>query len=194
MPKTITFLVKNFMFLVKNFMFLVKKICFPEKMYYICLRSKKIMETQLKKTLNRRLLYIYIAYFTVLAVGVLHGWWQLHKNGVPEQFHPGLHISLAWLWVGASARVVILVLVAMMINMLRRAIRDERPLPKGIVVCTRVIAGLLVVATLSSSAAMRTTGTFPINYWNLFIAILILFSAEIFTIGMKLGEEQKLTI
>ena len=36
--------------------------------------------------------------------------------------------------------------------------------------------------------------SFPISYWNILIGVLVLFTAEVFAIGYRLSEEQKLTI
>ena len=48
--------------------------------------------------------------------------------------------------------------------------------------------------TLLEGSALQVAATFPLNYWNIVMAILVLFSAEVFSIGSQLSEEQKFTI
>lgn len=104
----------------------------------------------------------------------------------------------------------IFVMIALIINSLRRSIRDEQPIRHSNIVRTRLIGALILVAELSDAAmqyinnreaARLLTGTafevssgFPLSYWNVIVGILFLFMAEVFTIGTQLSEEQKLTI
>lgn len=108
------------------------------------------------------------------------------------------------------AKLAILILVALIINILRKSVRDEQPLPKRIITYTRIIAALLILSEICTAlgayiyhhaaqillegTALQVDATFPLNYWNIFMAILVLFSAEVFSIGSQLSEEQKLTI
>ncbi len=108
------------------------------------------------------------------------------------------------------AKLAILILVALIINVLRKSVRDEQPLPRRIITYTRWVAVLLVLAALLGAAGsyvyslaanavlegsnLPAHATFAFDYWNIFMAILVLFSAEVFSIGTQLSEEQKLTI
>lgn len=108
------------------------------------------------------------------------------------------------------AKLSILILVALIINILRKSVRDEQLLPKRIIVYTRIVAVLLILSEIFTAlgtyiyhhaaqmllegSALQVDSVFPLNYWNIFMAILVLFSAEVFSIGSQLSEEQKLTI
>ena len=48
--------------------------------------------------------------------------------------------------------------------------------------------------TFLEDSPLQVAASFPLNYWNIVMAILVLFSAEVFSIGSRLSEEQKLTI
>ena len=103
-----------------------------------------------------------------------------------------------------------LVMIALMINSLRKSIRDELPMRHSNIRRTRVIGILLIVSELANAVVQyinqckavellegspfEVLTYFPLNYWNLIIAVLFLFMAEIFAIGTQLSEEQKLTI
>lgn len=104
----------------------------------------------------------------------------------------------------------VIVLIALMINSLRKSIRDEQPLRHNNIWRTRLIGILLIVTELANALVLYINqckavelleGTpyealtqFPLNYWNLIIGVLFLFMAEVFAIGTQLSEEQKLTI
>lgn len=108
------------------------------------------------------------------------------------------------------AKLALLVLVALTINILRKSVRDEQPLPNRIITYTRTVGFLLIFAEiclavgnsihnrtaqfLLEGSTLEVETSFPLNYWNLVMAILVLFSAEVFSIGSRLSEEQKLTI
>lgn len=49
-------------------------------------------------------------------------------------------------------------------------------------------------ATLLQGSALQVDTTFPLNYWNIIVGILMLFMAEVLVVGTQLSEEQKLTI
>lgn len=104
----------------------------------------------------------------------------------------------------------ILILIALIINSLRKSIRDEQPLRHSNILRTRAI-GILILAAELSEALMKyinnneaarllegtsfeVVGTFPLNYWNVIVGILFLFMAEVLSLGTQLSEEQKLTI
>ena len=108
------------------------------------------------------------------------------------------------------AYLAIFVMIALIINSLRKSIRDEQPLGHRNITLTRIIGALILVAELSEAAmkylnhqeaARLLAGTpyevvqnFPVNYWNIIVGVLFLFMAEVFSIGTQLSEEQKLTI
>lgn len=107
-------------------------------------------------------------------------------------------------------KLAILVLLALIINILRVSVRGEQVLPRRIVSYTRAIALLLLLVTLLDAvggcvyhhvaevilegSGLTVASSIGIDYWAIFMAIMIFFSAEVFSIGSKLGEEQKLTI
>lgn len=108
------------------------------------------------------------------------------------------------------AKLAVIILLALIINILRKSVRDEQPLPNRIATYTRCVGFLLLFAEvclaigafihnrtariLLEGSPLEVTTSFPLNYWNLVMAILILFSAEVFSIGIRLSEEQKFTI
>jgi len=112
--------------------------------------------------------------------------------------------------VAGLSYLAIFVLIALIINSLRKSIRDEQPLRHSNIKRTRAIGILLIVAELGNAfalylnhckAAELLAGTeyevlsgFPIKGWNLIVGLLFLFMAEVFSIGTQLSEEQKLTI
>ena len=114
------------------------------------------------------------------------------------------------LLVSGVSFLAVLVLIALMINSLRKSIRDEQPLRHSNIRRTRIIGCLLILtelcnalinymhqckaAELLAGAPYEVLVRFPLNYWNLIIGILFLFMAEVFAIGTQLSEEQKLTI
>ena len=83
----------------------------------------------------------------------------------------------------------ILVLIALIINSLRKSIRDEQPLRHSNILRTRAIGILILEGT-----SFEVVGTFPLSYWNVIVGILFLFMAEVLSLGTQLSEEQKLTI
>jgi len=112
--------------------------------------------------------------------------------------------------VGGLAYLAIFVLIALIINSLRKSIRDEQPLRHSNIPRTRAIGILMLVAALCDSAmkylnmraaaellagsSAEVVDSFPLNYWDLIVGILFLFMAEVISIGAQLSEEQKLTI
>lgn len=110
-------------------------------------------------------------------------------------------ISLSWL--------AILILIGVIINSLRRSIRDQRPLPDSNILYMRIIGILIIASELLKALAyhigqqtvqqiadrtMSFINAYPIEYGNIVLGLLVLFSAEVFAIGVRLGEEQRLTI
>ena len=238
------------------------------------------MEKNDKRSLNRRLLLLYVCYFIIIAAGFLHSYMPMFSRGFAagldaaqqeiESSRQGIEkrwylfpirqalldeqtlaldsqydnvgieigaydavasvrvssadpdndealcmvarnyrkamaasigVSLSWL--------AILVLIGVIINSLRRSIRDQRTLSDRNIIYMRIIGGLIIVSELLNALAynvgQRTVaaisreavsfaGAFPIEYGNIVLGVLVLFSAEVFAIGALLSEEQKLTI
>ncbi len=108
------------------------------------------------------------------------------------------------------AKLVVLILIAIVINIIRKSIRDEQPLSKRVSIYARTIGLLLIFSEVCVSAGnymynhatefllqgsgLEVATAFTLDYWNIFMAVLVLFSAEVFSIGIRLSEEQKLTI
>lgn len=114
------------------------------------------------------------------------------------------------LFITGFSYLAILILIALIINSLRKSIRDEQPLRHSNILRTRAI-GILILAAELSDALMKyinnheaarllegtsfeVAGTFPLDYWNVIVGILFLFMAEVFSLSTQLSEEQKLTI
>jgi len=112
-------------------------------------------------------------------------------------------VMFAWL--------AILILIGCIINSLRKSIRDERPLSDRNIAYTRAIGILIIAAELLSALELHighrtveslvpadsmlgTGAAFPIEYGNIVLGLLVLFSAEVFAIGTRLSEEQEYTI
>ena len=132
------------------------------------------------------------------------------SNSLKVMANNGFAYLLSMLTGVAYLAVFILVLIALIINSLRKSIRDEQPLRHGNIGRTRAIGILMLVAALSESfmkyinireaatllqgSALQVDTTFPLNYWNIIVGILMLFMAEVLVVGTQLSEEQKLTI
>lgn len=114
-------------------------------------------------------------------------------------------------WLSMLSWIAILILTALIINSLRKSVRDQQPLPQGNITLMRIIGGLIIfdqlcVATsyalshkmVRMAASPEVAGyasTFStIEYGQVILGLLILFAAEIFALGSRLSEEQKLTI
>lgn len=112
--------------------------------------------------------------------------------------------------VTALSYLAILVLITLIINSLRKSIRDEQPLKDRNIMLTRIIGVLIIVAELCETASkyinmqeasrllegtnLQVAQTIPLSYWNIVMGILFLFMAEVISITTQLSEEQKLTI
>ncbi len=236
------------------------------------------MEKIEKHSLNRRLLFIYIGYFVVLALGFMHSimpsisnafnvgysqsaasaqlmaqgvdhdwylvtvkpqlfledWSHLSSNNrgvelggsmyegfvsitaqhsqTPVELREVLATLSDWSFVfemvSIVAWVVILVLVGLIINSLRKSVRDQQPIDSRNILKMRLIGAMIIVdqiaaavvlivchrmVNLASGGAINIQGL-PIEYGQLVLGLLIIFAAEIIAIGARLGEEQKLTI
>ncbi len=112
--------------------------------------------------------------------------------------------------INALSYLAVLVLIALIINSLRKSIRDEQPLKDRNITLTRIIGLLIIVAELCDTAAhyinikeaarllegttFTVAESFPLSYWDIIMGILFLFMAEVISISTQLSEEQKLTI
>lgn len=121
-----------------------------------------------------------------------------------------INYNLLLLLPALLAKLCILILVALIINILRKSVRDEQPLPGRIISYTRAVGFLLILAEVCTGLAayvyhlaaqelldgtiLHVGTSFSLNYWNIVMAVLVLFSAEVFSIGSQLSEEQKFTI
>lgn len=110
----------------------------------------------------------------------------------------------------AFSKLAIFILMGLIINSLRKSIRDERTLDRHNILYTRIIGVVLICAELlngvfewcqRTEAARLLEGStwmvdtsFPLSYWNLVMGVLVIFMAEVFAIGTRLSEEQKFTI
>ncbi len=149
---------------------------------------------------------------------------KIRKIGlVVEQEAPGTSIiglafrslgGSGWIYISVMltllAYLTIIALMFLIINSVRRSIREERTLDKRNVWYLRAIGGLaiatelmdgVVVWTMNRRAAELLAGSqytvdtaFHLSYSTIIIGILIIFAAEVFAIGQNLSEEQKLTI
>ena len=149
---------------------------------------------------------------------------QVRKIGLTiEEEAPGASIlSLAfgsiggngWIYLAVMlcgvAYLAIIVSMFLIIHSLRCSIREEKPLRRHNVGLLRLIGALaiateliddLVSWTMSSRAAELLAGSgytvdtaFHVSYSRILMGVLILFAAEVFAVGRRLSEEQKLTI
>lgn len=119
-----------------------------------------------------------------------------------------------WLYLAvmlcAVAYLAIIVSMFLIIHSLRRSIREEQPLRGHNVALLRLIGGLAIATELlddlvswamNSRAAEILAGSgctvdtaFHVSYSRILMGVLILFAAEVFAVGRRLSEEQKLTI
>ena len=106
--------------------------------------------------------------------------------------------------------IAIIVLLFMIIHSLHRSVKNDLPLNKKCVWYTRFIGMILIITDILSAwsrwamakgvakvlegSEFTADTTFTLNYYTLLLAVLVIFTAEVFSIGSQLGEEQKLTI
>lgn len=108
-------------------------------------------------------------------------------------------------------QLAVLVLIGLIINSLRRSIRDGKQLSRSNILYMRLIGLFVVLNSLGNAlsyilshkmirlvaapeVAASFSDAFPIDYGELVIGLFVLFSAEVFWIGTHLSEEQQLTI
>ena len=188
---------------------------------------------QNKKRLHKHLLMIYIIYFAALIVGFAASFvpdfsrgWRNAQNTLEMEIPQGgirsYYVSAPFKVMGNNSfcyllmvitglsYLTILVLIALIINSLRKSIRDEQPLRHSNILRTRAIGILILVGELSEAfmkylnnneavrllegTSFEVVQTFPLSYWNVIVGILFLFMAEVLSLGTQLSEEQKLTI
>lgn len=104
----------------------------------------------------------------------------------------------------------IFVIIFLILHSLRKSIRTEDVFERSNIVLTRLIGILLIAGSLLFSLASWIEGravapyfegsgyalntSFPFSFSELIMGVLIFFVAEVFAIGSRLSEEQKLTI
>lgn len=103
----------------------------------------------------------------------------------------------------------IIVLIALIINSMRCSIRDQRPLPSRNILYMRLIGGSVILnvliewvvlhlghrmVALASNGMPEAFARVIPDYTTAMLGLLIVFAAEIFAVGSRLSEEQKLTI
>ena len=132
------------------------------------------------------------------------------KVTVDEAYTLGNGFCYLLMVITGLSYLTILVLIALIINSLRKSIRDEQPLRHSNILRTRAIGILILVGELSEAfmkylnnneavrllegTSFEVVQTFPLSYWNVIVGILFLFMAEVLSLGTQLSEEQKLTI
>ncbi len=111
---------------------------------------------------------------------------------------------------GPVLHLATIILMFLIINSLRRSIREERTLEERNVWRLRAIGVLVIVAELiqdsvncymARRAATMLEGSnymvdtsFNVSYSMIIMGIMVIFAAEVFAIGRNLSEEQRLTI
>ncbi len=136
---------------------------------------------------------------------------EIDHNATVKSEISGQHwlVLLLNLW-GAVAFLAVFVLIAVIINSLRKAVRHEHPLMKREITLTRVIGGLVIfgelcfayaqyltsreVAVLLADTGLKVQTAFTLNDINIILGVVFLYMAEVFTIGSELSEEQEYTI
>lgn len=141
-------------------------------------------------------------FIAIVVDGVAHP----HLNAMLESYNG----AIEWLdWLSILAWVVILVLTGMIINSLRKSVRDQKPLPSSNIGRMRVIGALIILTQLLAGANYLLShkmvrlaapelagycGGFNLEYGEVIMGLILLFAAEIFALGSRLSEEQHYTI
>jgi len=122
----------------------------------------------------------------------------------------GLNGSMAFVVISGIMYIAIVVIIFIILTSLHKSVKRGELMKKSVVARTRAIAVLLICASLSFSLSRylenkALTGflsgngfsisiQFPFDFLQIGTGILIFVIAEIFAIGYKLSEEQRLTI
>ncbi len=130
-------------------------------------------------------------------------------EGLVEQLnHHSLTIFLLN-FLSMTLWLAIIVLMALIINSMRCSIRDQRPLPAKNILYMRLIGGFILISVgiewmvlhLGHKMVGLASGSMPEafarvipDYTTAMLGLLIVFASEIFSVGSRLSEEQKLTI
>lgn len=135
----------------------------------------------------------------------------MHDHSLPELRERLANLSnLSFMLelVTIFAWVAILVLVGLIINSLRKSIRDNQIIDSRNILKMRLI-GIMIIIDQVAEAVIIVVGHrmlsiasggelimqgFPIEYGQIVLGLLIIFTAEVFALGARLSEEQKLTI
>ncbi len=115
---------------------------------------------------------------------------------------------VAWLMI--IAYISIILLLALIINSLRRSIRNSCEVSILNVLYTRIVAALIIVtelvdasmvysmklkaAELLNNSGVVVDTSFSPDFWVVILGVVVLFMAEVFAISHYISEEQKLTI
>lgn len=138
---------------------------------------------------------------------------RIDRTGVPDSFTDQmnqyalstfcLNLLSGFCWMA------IIVLIALIINSMRCSIRDQRPLPSRNILYMRLIGGSVILnvliewvvlhlghrmVALASNGMPEAFARVIPDYTTAMLGLLIVFAAEIFAVGSRLSEEQKLTI
>lgn len=138
---------------------------------------------------------------------------RVNRDSAPEELVEQLsHHSLAIFGLGFLSMTLwlaIIVLMALIINSMRCSIRDQRPLPAKNILYMRLIGGFILLNVVTEWMVLHlghkmvglASGGMPEafarvipDYTTAMLGLLIIFAAEIFALGSRLSEEQKLTI
>ncbi len=108
------------------------------------------------------------------------------------------------------AKLAIFILMGIIFVSLRKSLREDLPLNRRNILYMRLIGFIILAselledligwsmrneaARLLADSTLIVDTSFPVSYWNLLMGVLMIFMAEVFAIGTRLGEEQKLTI
>lgn len=122
----------------------------------------------------------------------------------------GLGGSMAFVVISGVMYIAVFVIIFIILTSLRGSVKRGELMKKSVIVRTRAIAILLICASLSFSLSrylenralngflagngFSISVQFPFDFLQIGTGILIFVIAEIFAIGHKLSEEQRLTI
>lgn len=122
----------------------------------------------------------------------------------------GSPMTLILSWILMLCYITVIVMFFLIILSLRRSIKSESVFNRKNIIRTRVIGYVLIICALlhslieftaiksankwleGSSIVLNTS--FRIDFWDVLLGVIILFIAEIFSIGYDLSQEQRLTI
>lgn len=135
---------------------------------------------------------------------------ELSRPEGTEGAFPHNSMNMVYGLLGTVIYLAIFIILFIVIGSLRKSIRHDDAFPKSNIALTRAIGILLIVASLVFSliswleakaiapyfegSAYQINTSFPFNFSEIIVGILIFVIAEVFAIGTSMSEEQKLTI